>query len=161
HTRIGQHGQVFEAWKFRTMVEDGDQVLAQHLKENPAAKAEWERDQKLRNDPRVIQGIGNFLRKWSLDELPQLWNVLVGQMSLVGPRPIVHSEIPKYAEAYYCYSSMLPGITGLWQVSGRNNTTYETRVRLDEHYAHNWSPWLDVWVLAKTPTVVINRDGAF
>ncbi len=161
HTRIGQHGRQFKAWKFRTMVTNGDEVLEKHLAENPAARSEWERDQKLRNDPRVLGTLGRVLRKWSLDELPQLWNVLRGEMSLVGPRPIVYSEIAKYSRGYLAYSHMLPGITGLWQISGRNNTSYATRVSIDEHYARNWSPWLDLWVLMKTPIVVITRNGAY
>ena len=161
HKRIGQHGSTFRAWKFRTMVMDADAVLEKHLQDNPDARAEWERDQKLRNDPRILGVVGRFLRKWSLDELPQLWNVLVGEMSLVGPRPIVYDEIAKYSRGYLAYSHMMPGITGLWQVSGRNNTTYETRVSMDEHYARNWSPWLDFWVLIKTPAVVITRNGAY
>ncbi len=161
HTRIGQHGSKFRAWKFRTMVMDADQVLQQHLKDNREAREEWDRDQKLRNDPRVLGYVGSFLRKWSLDELPQLWNVLVGEMSLVGPRPIVYSEIAKYSRGYLAYSHMMPGITGLWQISGRNNTTYATRVSMDEHYARNWSPWLDFWVLLKTPAVVVTRNGAY
>lgn len=161
HRRIGQHGTVFRAWKFRTMVVDSEVVLEEYLRANPEARAEWLKDQKLKNDPRIIGWVGHLLRKWSLDELPQLWNVLLGQMSLVGPRPIVNSEIEKYAEAYFCYSNMVPGITGLWQISGRNNTTYEERVTLDEHYARHWSPWLDLWILIKTPRVVLSRDGAY
>jgi Undecaprenyl-phosphate galactose phosphotransferase WbaP len=161
HRRIGQHGTVFRAWKFRTMVVDSEAVLEEYLRTKPEARAEWLQDQKLKNDPRIIGWVGHLLRKWSLDELPQLWNVLLGQMSLVGPRPIVNSEIEKYAEAYFCYSNMVPGITGLWQISGRNNTTYEERVTLDEHYARHWSPWLDLWILIKTPRVVLSRDGAY
>lgn len=161
HKRIGQHGTSFRAWKFRTMVMNADEVLQQHLEEDENARAEWERDQKLKNDPRVLGVVGRFMRKWSLDELPQLWNVLVGEMSLVGPRPIVYDEIAKYSRGYLAYSHMMPGITGLWQISGRNNTNYATRVSMDEHYARNWSPWLDFWVLLKTPAVVITRNGAY
>ncbi len=160
HPRIGQHGSRFRAWKFRTMVNNGDEVLHRHLTDNPAIRDEWERTQKLKHDPRVIGMLGDFLRKWSLDELPQLWNVLLGQMSLVGPRPIVYEEIEKYSHRYLAYSHMLPGITGLWQTSGRNNTSYTTRVAMDDYYARNWSPWLDVWLLLKTPLVVLTRDGA-
>ncbi len=161
HRRIGQHGREFQALKFRTMVQNGDEVLKKHLEECPEAKAEWQRDQKLKNDPRVIGMVGKFLRKWSLDELPQLWNVLRGEMSLVGPRPIIYSEIAKYSQGYLAYSHMLPGITGLWQISGRNNTSYATRVSIDEHYARNWSPWLDFWVLLRTPVIVVTRHGAY
>jgi Undecaprenyl-phosphate galactose phosphotransferase WbaP len=161
HRRIGQHGVVFSAWKFRTMVVNSDEVLKEYLDSNPEALTEWLNDQKLKNDPRIIGKVGYLLRKWSLDELPQLWNVFLGQMSLVGPRPIVNSEIEKYAEAYFSYSNMTPGITGLWQISGRNNTTYQERVTLDEHYARHWSPWLDLWILLKTPRVVVSRDGAY
>jgi Undecaprenyl-phosphate galactose phosphotransferase WbaP len=161
HTRIGQHGATFRAWKFRTMVTNGDELLQAHLNANPEARLEWERDQKLKDDPRVLGTVGRFLRKWSLDELPQLWNVLRGEMSLVGPRPIVYSEIAKYSHGYLAYSHMTPGITGLWQISGRNRTSYATRVSIDEHYARNWSPWLDLWVLIKTPAVVLTRYGAY
>jgi len=161
HWRVGQHGTSFRAWKFRTMVTNADEVLQNHLRDNPAALLEWEENQKLRKDPRVIGFVGEFLRKWSLDEIPQLWNVLIGEMSLVGPRPSVYSEIAKYSQGYLAYSHMLPGITGLWQISGRNNTSYVTRVTMDEHYARNWSLWMDFWVLLKTPLVVITRDGAY
>jgi Undecaprenyl-phosphate galactose phosphotransferase WbaP len=161
HWRIGQHGTSFRAWKFRTMVPNADEVLQRHLRENPAAQSEWDRNQKLKHDPRVIGIVGEFLRKWSLDEMPQLWNVLIGEMSLVGPRPIVYSEIARYSRGYLAYSHMMPGITGLWQISGRNNTSYATRVTMDEHYARNWSLWMDFWVLLKTPLVVITRDGAY
>lgn len=161
HMRIGQHGSRFRAWKFRTMVQDADKVLQDHLDAHPEAELEWKRTQKLKQDPRVIGLVGGFFRKWSLDELPQLWNVLVGEMSLVGPRPIVYSEIGKYSQGYLAYSHMLPGITGLWQISGRNNTSYATRVQMDVHYARTWTPWLDFWVLLKTPAVVLTRDGAY
>lgn len=159
--RIGQHGQTYRCWKFRSMVIDADKVLQEKLNNDPAAKAEWDRDLKLKNDPRIIPGIGNFIRRWSLDELPQLWNVLVGQMSLIGPRPIANYEIVRYQKHFYEYTHMLPGITGLWQVSGRNDTTYETRVFLVHHYAANWSMWLDAWILVKTPIIVLTRRGAY
>ncbi len=159
--RIGQHGQTYRCWKFRSMVIDADKVLQQKLDQDPAAKAEWERDLKLKDDPRIIPGIGNFIRRWSLDELPQLWNVFRGQMSLIGPRPIANYEIVRYQKHFYEYTQMLPGITGLWQVSGRNDTTYETRVFLVHHYAANWSLWLDAWILVKTPITVLTRRGAY
>jgi Undecaprenyl-phosphate galactose phosphotransferase WbaP len=159
HKRIGLQGRTFKAWKFRSMCVNGDEVLAAHLASNPAARAEWQRDQKLRDDPRVTAA-GRVLRRLSLDELPQLWNVLAGDMSLVGPRPIVTAEVEKYGKVFPLVKGVKPGITGLWQVSGRNNTTYEQRVRLDQYYVRNWSPWLDVYILAKTVSVVITRDGA-
>ena len=119
-----------------------------------------ERDHKLKNDPRVTT-VGYWLRKTSLDELPQIWNVLRGEMSLVGPRPIVTAEIPKYGDWFELYVQATPGITGLWQVSGRNNTTYDMRVALDSHYVLNWSPWLDLYILARTIKVVLRREGAY
>jgi len=135
-------------------------MLEACLTRDPAARREWERDHKLRNDPRVTR-IGAFLRKSSLDELPQLWNVLVGEMAIVGPRPIVQKEVVKYGRVYRKYKSVKPGITGLWQVSGRNDTTYAQRVAYDQYYARNWSPWLDVHILASTLRVVFFRDGAY
>jgi lipopolysaccharide/colanic/teichoic acid biosynthesis glycosyltransferase len=124
------------------------------------ARSEWEREYKLRNDPRVTS-LGKFLRKTSLDELPQLWNVLLGDMSLVGPRPVVQDELARYGAAVDDYLSLRPGITGLWQVSGRNHTTYAERVAYDQYYARNWTPWLDVRILFRTVWVVIARDGAY
>lgn len=159
--RIGQQGRRFKMWKFRSMVTDADEALARRLSNDPEARIEWEATQKLKDDPRIIPGIGRFLRSSSLDELPQLWNVLVGQMSLVGPRPVPPGEIVKYQQQYYQYSHMWPGITGLWQVSGRNDTTFETRVLLVGHYAANWSLWLDAWILVKTPLTVLTRKGAY
>jgi Undecaprenyl-phosphate galactose phosphotransferase WbaP len=159
HKRIGLQGRTFRAWKFRSMYADGDEILAAHLASNPAAREEWQRDQKLRDDPRVTSA-GRVLRRLSLDEVPQLWNVLRGEMSLVGPRPIVNAEVEKYGKVFPLVKGVKPGITGLWQVSGRNNTTYEQRVRLDQYYVRNWSPWLDAYILAKTVSVVITREGA-
>ena len=159
HKRIGLQGRPFKAWKFRSMYANGDEILKAHLASNPAAREEWARDQKLRDDPRVTPA-GRVLRRLSLDELPQLWNVLTGDMSLVGPRPIVNAEVEKYGKVFPLVKGVTPGITGLWQVSGRNNTTYEQRVRLDQYYVRNWSPWLDVYILAKTVSVVITREGA-
>jgi Undecaprenyl-phosphate galactose phosphotransferase WbaP len=160
HSRIGYCGQWFMAWKFRTMHPNGDAVLAAHLNKNPKACEEWERDHKLKNDPRVTP-IGKTLRSLSLDELPQLWNVLKGEMSLVGPRPIVATEVVKYANSFKKYSVVKPGITGMWQVSGRSETTYDERVRLDEYYVANWSPWLDIYILAKTVIILARRRGAY
>ncbi|HEX5472377.1 MAG TPA: exopolysaccharide biosynthesis polyprenyl glycosylphosphotransferase, partial [Lacipirellulaceae bacterium] len=160
HERIGRYGRRFRAWKFRTMFQNSHLVLEQYLEQNPELKDEWERDQKLRCDPRVTR-IGRFLRKTSLDELPQLWNVIRGEMSLVGPRPIVTSEIEKYGPYFGLFTMVKPGITGLWQVSGRNNTTYDERVQLDAYYVRNWSPWLDMYLLLKTVRIVLFARGAY
>ena len=158
--RIGFGGRYFKAWKFRTMIPNADQVLQEHLESNPALREEWEQDHKLRKDPRITH-IGGILRKTSLDELPQLWNVLVGQMSLVGPRPIVTAEIEKYGDTFGMYVQVVPGITGLWQISGRNNTTYQERVALDSNYVQNWSLRRDVFILLRTVKTVVFREGAF
>jgi Undecaprenyl-phosphate galactose phosphotransferase WbaP len=160
HLRIGRHGDRFKVWKFRTMVHNADHVLKGFLKRHPKLKREWERDHKLKNDPRVTR-VGMFLRKTSLDELPQLWNVLKGEMSLVGPRPVVTAEIPEYGTRFNLYTQVLPGLTGLWQVSGRNDTTYTERVALDTYYVRNWSPWLDIYILARTVKVVFQCRGAY
>jgi Undecaprenyl-phosphate galactose phosphotransferase WbaP len=160
HTRIGRHGRTFKAWKFRTMHPNGDAILREYLQRVVAAQVEWEADRKLKNDPRVT-GFGRFLRKFSLDELPQMWNVFRGDMSIVGPRPIVQSEVALYGDVYRLYTTVKPGITGLWQVSGRNDIGYDDRVRLDQFYIRHWSPWLDVYILAKTVTALLSRDGAY
>ena len=156
--RYGRKGEPFMAWKFRSMAADASQVLEQCLSD-PALREEWRRSHKLRNDPRVTR-IGRFLRRTSLDELPQLWNILRGQMSFVGPRPIVAEEIARYGESYSLYKKVTPGLTGLWQVSGRNNTSYEQRVNFDLYYVRNWSFWLDLHILARTVKVVVLGDGA-
>jgi len=158
--RIGRGGKLFTAWKFRSMVINADSALEKHLAANPALRREWERDHKLKNDPRVTR-VGRLLRKTSLDELPQLWNVLTGDMSLVGPRPIVEKEVPKYGRSFDLYARVKGGITGLWQVSGRNDTTYEQRVQLDLFYVRNWSVWLDFCILFRTIAVVLFRKGAY
>lgn len=160
HKRLGFQGRWFSAWKLRTMHPNADALLRKYLAENTDAREEWERDHKLRNDPRVTW-IGKFLRRSSLDELPQIWNVLRGEMSLVGPRPIVAKEVAKYGHVFRKYAAVKPGITGMWQVSGRNEVSYEERVKLDEFYIANWSPWLDLFILAKTIIVLIRRDGAY
>jgi Undecaprenyl-phosphate galactose phosphotransferase WbaP len=160
HSRIGRNGRSFKAWKFRTMRLDAEKILREYLAANPTAKKEWELDNKLRNDPRVTR-LGRRLRQFSLDELPQLWNVLKGDMSIVGPRPIVKAEIARYGDAFRLYATVKPGITGLWQVSGRNDIDYRGRVMLDQFYIRHWSPWLDVYVLAKTIVAVLLRDGAY
>ncbi len=158
--RIGRGHKMFTAWKFRSMVTDADHVLEQHLAADPALRAEWERDRKLKRDPRVT-GIGRIMRKTSLDELPQLWNVLCGQMSLVGPRPIVMAEVDRYGRRYQHYRRVTPGITGLWQISGRNNTTYERRTEIDEYYVRNWSVAMDLYILYRTVKTVLFTEGAY
>jgi lipopolysaccharide/colanic/teichoic acid biosynthesis glycosyltransferase len=142
------------------MVNNSEAILKDYLATHPDAMEEWRRDLKLRNDPRIIPGIGSFLRRTSLDELPQLWNVIVGDMSLVGPRPIVTDEVEKYQEVYPLYERVRPGMTGLWQVSGRNNTSYEDRVRLDHYYIRNWSLWFDYFILLRTFRTVVMREGS-
>lgn len=158
-TRLGLGGGEFRIWKFRTMHRDAARMLEEHLAANPEARAEWEASQKLKNDPRITR-VGRVLRKTSMDELPQLWNVLMGNMSLVGPRPIVHNEVVKYGRYFSMYAKVLPGLTGLWQVSGRSDLDYGRRVELDTYYVRNWSPWLDVYLLARTVPVVLKGSGA-
>ena len=160
HKRVGQGGKSFSCYKFRSMVPNAQEALEQYLKDNLAAREEWERDFKLKDDPRVTR-IGKFLRKTSLDELPQLWNVLVGDMSLVGPRPIVRDEIVKYGDYINDFYLVPPGITGVWQVSGRSDTTYEERVLMDSWYVHNWSVWIDIVYLLKTVLTVAKSKGAY
>ncbi|MBA3846059.1 MAG: undecaprenyl-phosphate galactose phosphotransferase WbaP [Planctomycetes bacterium] len=159
-TRIGQGGRRFQAWKFRSMVIDADAVLESHLTNDPALKLEWERDHKLRDDPRVTR-VGRLLRRTSMDELPQLWNVLRGEMSLIGPRPIVQAEVERYLDRFHLYGKIKPGMTGLWQVSGRNDTTYDERIGYDAYYTRNWSVWLDLHILARTAWVVAFGRGAY
>jgi Undecaprenyl-phosphate galactose phosphotransferase WbaP len=158
--RLGRGGRAFRLWKFRTMVPEADRILREYIENHPECAREWERERKLKSDPRVTC-IGRILRKTSLDELPQLWNVIRGEMSLVGPRPIVRDEIPKYGEGFPLYKQVLPGITGLWQVSGRNDTSYLDRVALDSYYVRNWSPWFDIYVLARTVRAVLVGAGAY
>jgi Undecaprenyl-phosphate galactose phosphotransferase WbaP len=158
--RIGRDGRTFSVFKFRTMRSDAEVVLEQHLLANPELRLEWERDQKLRHDPRVTR-LGHWLRRSSLDELPQLLNVLRGEMSLVGPRPIVASEIERYGEWFEMYTRVSPGMAGLWQVSGRNSVSYEERVQLDVSYIRNWSVWLDLVILARLPAALISSRGAY
>jgi Undecaprenyl-phosphate galactose phosphotransferase WbaP len=160
HLRIGQYGKRFQCLKFRTMVPNADHVLDALLEHDPKAREEWARDFKLKNDPRITS-IGAFLRQTSLDELPQLWNVLKGEMSLVGPRPIIEEELERYGDQVGYYLEAPPGMTGLWQISGRNDTGYEDRVALDCWYVRNWSLWYDLVVLVKTIRVVLGRHGAY
>lgn len=157
--RIGRHGKSIRILKFRTMVPQADKILKGYLKEHPDLAEEWKARQKLTHDPRITK-IGAFIRRLSLDELPQLWNVFTGELSLVGPRPIVESEISRYGEAYELYSQVRPGLTGLWQVSGRSRLSYDKRVALDTYYIRNWSIWFDVYILAKTPAALVQTKNA-
>jgi Undecaprenyl-phosphate galactose phosphotransferase WbaP len=160
HPRIGRNGRTFQCLKFRSMVRNADKVLESLLANDPQAREEWNRDFKLKNDIRITP-VGRVLRRTSLDELPQLWNVLRGDMSLVGPRPIVRQELARYGSDVDYYLMLKPGITGLWQVSGRNNVDYPTRVSLDVRYAMNRSLALDILILLKTVKVVLEKDGAY
>jgi Undecaprenyl-phosphate galactose phosphotransferase WbaP len=159
-TRIGLHGRPFAIWKFRSMVQDAEEVLQQHLDSHPDLLNEWLTNHKLRNDPRITT-IGKFLRRTSLDELPQIWNIIRGDMSFIGPRPIAEQEISRYSDNYLLYKTVRPGLTGLWQISGRNDTSYEERVKYDEYYVRNWSMWLDLYILGKTAHVVLASKGAY
>jgi Undecaprenyl-phosphate galactose phosphotransferase WbaP len=160
HERVGLNGKKFKCLKFRSMVMNSKEVLEELLANNSEAREEWEREFKLKNDPRVTP-IGAFLRKTSLDELPQLWNVFKGEMSLVGPRPVIEEELERYNGDVDYYLMAKPGMSGLWQVSGRSDTDYETRVYLDSWYVKNWSLWYDVVILFKTVGVVLDREGAY
>jgi undecaprenyl-phosphate galactose phosphotransferase len=158
--RVGRNDSVFRCYKFRTMYIDADEKLAQLLESSEGAREEWEQSWKLKSDPRITR-IGRFLRQTSLDELPQIFNVLKGDMSLVGPRPVTREEIEKYykEQAKLCFG-VTPGITGLWQVSGRSNISYDYRIALDSWYVRNWNLWLDIIILLKTFKVVLYREGA-
>ncbi|MFL9998162.1 undecaprenyl-phosphate galactose phosphotransferase WbaP [Paraburkholderia sediminicola] len=160
HQRVGQSGRWFKCYKFRSMVPNAEAELRKMLKNDPVVRAEWARDFKLKNDVRITK-VGRFLRRTSLDELPQLWNVLRGDMSLVGPRPIVEQELERYDADVDYYLMTKPGMTGLWQVSGRNDADYATRVYLDAWYVKNWSLWCDLAILFKTVGVVLDRKGAY
>ena len=159
HQRIGVGGKHFRCWKFRTMHRDAERLLEECFRGNPHLRAEWEANQKLRDDPRVTR-VGRFLRKTSLDELPQLYNVLRGEMSLTGPRPIVDAEVSKYGTVYGLYKRIRPGMSGLWQISGRSGISYSERVAMDSHYVRNWSCWLDLIILARTIKTVVLGRGA-
>ena len=161
HERIGKGGRSFKCWKFRTMVRDADKRLADLLKADQDAFAEWKTFRKLKNDPRIIKGIGHFLRKSSLDELPQFFNVLLGDMSLVGPRPIIADELEKYGAAQDHYTSIRPGVTGPWQISDRSDGSYTDRVLKDVDYVENWSLQKDVLILVKTVAVPFKQSGAY
>ena len=159
-TRVGRDGKSFTAWKFRTMCLDSETQLAAYLTRDPEAELEWRETRKLRFDPRVTR-LGRLLRRLSLDELPQAWNVLRGDMSLVGPRPIMADELEWYGDRAHLYTRVRPGITGLWQVSGRNTLSYAERVRLDAYYVRNWSLWLDLVIMGRTVAVVLKAEGAY
>ncbi len=158
--RIGRGNRTFDMFKFRSMFIDSESRLDQYLDDNPDMKIEWKTTQKIKNDPRITWA-GRLLRRTSIDELPQILDVIRGKMSLVGPRPMLVSEPDMYGERYPLYCRMRPGITGLWQVSGRNNTTHEQRVKLVTYYVQNWSPWLDLYILIKTVKVVATAEGAY
>ncbi|MEL7280466.1 MAG: sugar transferase [Pseudomonadota bacterium] len=158
HTRVGKDGRTFKCWKLRTMVMDAEERLQELLERDPAARTEWERDRKLRDDPRVTP-LGSFLRRTSLDELPQIFNVLKGDMSLVGPRPVTTDELERYGSHKQAYLAMRPGVTGLWQVSGRNDVSYPERVAMDNNYYHAVSLTTDMRILVKTTSVVLRRTG--
>jgi exopolysaccharide production protein ExoY len=159
HYRVGRQGRMFKCWKFRTMVVNSQEILTHLLATSAQAREEWERDQKLSHDPRITR-VGAFLRKTSLDELPQLFNVLRGEMYLVGPRPITLAELERYGKSRWHYLHATPGMTGLWQVSGRSETTYEERVALDRQYVEARTLWTDLGILLKTVGVVLGKHGA-
>ena len=160
HRRIGRNGNFFHCLKFRTMVENGDEVLAAHFAKNPQSNKEWLATRKLQDDPRVTR-VGAVLRKLSLDELPQMFNILRGDMSIVGPRPVVKDELELYGQAADYYLKSRPGLTGLWQVSGRNDVSYGTRVAFDRHYVENWSFIFDLKIIVKTVPAVFASRGSY
>jgi Undecaprenyl-phosphate galactose phosphotransferase WbaP len=160
HKRLGRNSREFYAYKFRSMTIDAQERLEEMLATDRAVRIEWEKNQKLQNDPRITR-FGKILRRTSFDEFPQLLNIIKGDMSLVGPRPIVYGEVNKYGGDYNQISSIRPGLTGLWQVSGRSNTNYHERVSYDTYYLQSWSVWLDLWIIFKTFGVVIKGEGAY
>jgi Undecaprenyl-phosphate galactose phosphotransferase WbaP len=158
--RIGKDGRRIIIYKFRSMRENGEKVLGVYLAKNPKAQQEWNETQKLREDPRITR-VGRWIREFSVDELPQLLNVMKGDMSLVGPRPILFDQKSLYGDGINVYMSVRPGLTGFWQVSGRNRTTFGQRAAYDIYYVHNWSLWLEMYILLRTVWVVLSRDGAY
>jgi Undecaprenyl-phosphate galactose phosphotransferase WbaP len=158
--RVGHNGNELRMWKFRSMVLNAETVLKNYLEQDPAMRAEWEENFKLKHDPRITR-VGNLLRRTSLDELPQLWNVFCREMSLIGPRPIVKDEIPLYRDDFEIYKQVLPGMTGMWQISGRNDISYDERVNLDVYYVQNWSIWLDIHILLHTFLTALQAKGAY
>ena len=160
HRRVGRYGKEFNCYKFRSMCVDADAKLKELLANDPEARKEWEKEFKLKDDPRITRS-GAFLRKTSLDELPQLFNVLKGEMSLVGPRPIIRDEIPKYGKYIEDFYMVCPGVTGMWQTSGRSDTTYAERVQMDTWYVRNWNVWFDIVLIWRTIGVVLKHKGAY
>ncbi|MCI6924705.1 MAG: exopolysaccharide biosynthesis polyprenyl glycosylphosphotransferase, partial [Megasphaera elsdenii] len=160
HRRVGRNGKEFNCYKFRSMCVDADVKLKELLERDPEARKEWETEFKLKNDPRITKS-GAFLRKTSLDELPQVFNVLKGEMSLVGPRPIIQDEVPKYGPYIKDFYMVRPGVTGMWQTSGRSDTTYEERVQMDTWYVRNWNVWFDIVLIWRTIAVVLKHKGAY
>ncbi len=158
--RVGRNCETFDVIKFRTMYKNADRILEKELRLNPELKEEWNCYQKLKRDPRITR-VGRLLRRFSLDELPQLWNVLIGEMSLVGPRPITAEQRELYGKSYEEYVKVPPGMTGLWQVSGRNYTTFARRAELDSEYIQCWSIGLDIYILFKTIEIVFWQQGAY
>lgn len=158
--RVGMGGRKFKAWKLRSMVVNGDEVLRAHFEKHPEDLPQWQATQKLKNDPRVTR-VGKIIRKASIDELPQLWNVLIGEMSLVGPRPMLENQVALYGAAFESYRRVRPGITGLWQISGRNHLAFSERASLDSYTIRNWSVWMDIYILARTISVVLTANGAY
>jgi Undecaprenyl-phosphate galactose phosphotransferase WbaP len=158
--RIGHNGREIRMWKFRSMIMNAESVLKTYLEQDDELRAEWEQNFKLKRDMRITK-VGNFLRRTSLDELPQLWNVINREMSLIGPRPIVKEEIPLYKDDFEIYKQVMPGMTGMWQISGRNNLSYGERVGLDVYYVQNWSIWLDIHILMHTILAALQGHGAY
>lgn len=158
--RIGRDGKGFKLLKFRTMTPDAEELLQAHLENNETYREQWERYQKLAKDPRITR-VGKWLRRLSLDELPQIFNILQGDMSIVGPRPMMDEQIETYGRNFHLFSRVRPGLTGLWQVTGRNRLTFHERSVIDGYYVRNWSLWLDFYILAKTPLAVLMGEGPF
>jgi Undecaprenyl-phosphate galactose phosphotransferase WbaP len=158
--RVGRDGRDVFIWKFRTMMVNAESILEAMLKKDDILREEWEQNFKLKNDPRVTR-VGGFLRRTSLDELPQLWNVLKREMSLIGPRPIVAEEISLYGDDFEIFKQVPPGMTGMWQISGRNDLSYDERIGLDVYYVQNWSIWLDLHILMHTLLIVLQGHGAY
>jgi len=160
--REGLRGRRIRVWKIRTMVPNAEAVLDRYLAENEDATAEWASHMKLRNDPRVVPGVGRLLRRLSIDEFPQLWNVLKGEMSLVGPRPFPHYHLEQFPEDFRnLRRQVIPGMTGLWQITCRSEGDLREQEQTDSYYIRNWSLWLDLWVLLRTAGVVLNGRGAY
>jgi len=160
HLRVGKNGKPLKCWKFRSMCKDADKKLDALLAQNPDMREQWERERKFVDDPRVTP-FGKFIRKTSIDELPQFWNILAGEMSFIGPRPVTKGELVKYGSQADYILSVTPGLSGMWQTSGRSDTEYEERITLDTYYIQNWSVWLDIWLIIKTVWIVFKRKGAY